>query len=798
MWVMKFGGSSLADARHIENCAALIAKRAQAGPTVAVLSAMKGVTNAIAAGIEDAVAGRSSAAVSDALAEKHLTVINQWQARFNLTAAPLVDTLERHLAGLRRDLEGVRLLRQCPPKVEARLLGVGERLSVRLMTALLEAQGLSALAIDPIESLVARGGYLDAEADIEATGKKLAELPLGESGRIGVAPGFIAGNEAGEQVTFGRNGSDYSAAVIAAALGAEACEIWTDVDGVYSANPADIPKARLIRRLSCREAMELSYFGAKVLHPKTIQPIARGRIACWIKNSRNPEAPGTLISDREPPSRRVKGVSRLDDAALVNIAGPGLKGVVGLSARLFGAIARAGVSVALMTQSSSEYCITICIPARDADRAVRLLGQEFQYELLHGRIEPIEAAPGRAVVSLVGDGMRSQKGVAARFFTALAHGDVNVEAIAQGSSESSISAVVRQEQAAAACAAIHRAFFETADIWPIEPAAAPPAADDVPSAGVAKAYAPATIGNFSVGFDALGAAVAPLDGDLLGDVVEAAFDDSVRGFKLDVTGPFADLLPPNPEDNILLGCLRAFDKALAQKRIQTKPVALRLEKNLPVCSGLGSSACSIVAGLRALNGLYGAPLDDEALLALMGGQEAKISGSLHYDNVGPAFLGGLQLMAAAGSRQCVRLPFFEDWLIIVAFPGLAVSTKEAREVLPEHYPRNVAIAHGARLATFVHALYRRDASLAAAAIGDLIAEPYRKHLLPRYDEAEAYLRRHGALAAGISGSGSSLFAIVDDEAAGRELTEWLAEHYKVNERAFARLCRLDRTGARLL
>ncbi len=796
MWVLKFGGSSQADITGLEHCAAIIVGRAQRGPVTAVLSAMQGVTDAIAAGIERARNGRAPDAMFDQLNAQHSAVIDALQQRYGQPAAPLFDELGRRMAALARDLEGVRLLRQCPADVEARLIGAGERLSVLLMAALLRAKGRDPFVVDPTAHIAAAGDALNADVNIGETRKRLTAIALDQK-PIALAPGFIAGNERGEQVTLGRNGSDYSAAVIAAACRAEGCEIWTDVDGVYTANPAAIPRARLVDRLSCREAMELSYFGAKVLHPKTIRPIARGAIPCWIKNTRRPAEPGTLIQDATVPSEKVKGVTLLDGVTTVNVSGPGMKGVVGMARRIFEAISAANASVALMTQSSSEYSITIFVASRDAERAKRHLEAEFQFELLHRWIEPLELLGDRVIVSLVGDGMRHRHGVAANLFAAMAEAGVNVEAIAQGSSESSISVAVRGEQAASAYAAVHRAFFED-EAPPQSVVPAPPTVTPSRGRSVAKAFAPASIGNFSVGFDVLGAAIHPIDGDRLGDVVIASFAAGDRPFQLEIDGPFADQLPPKPEDNLVASSWHAFERALAAKGFDRKPTAMRLEKNLPICSGLGSSSCSIVAALNALNELYGAPFQADELLAMMGEQEGKVSGSPHFDNVGPSYLGGLQLMAPFGGRRCTRLPFFDDWLIVVAYPGLAVSTKAARDALPAQYPKSAAIAHGAGLAAFIHALHSGEPEMAASAMQDLIAEPYRKDLLPNFEGVKQHLLGHGAIAAGISGSGSSLFAIVNDAKTGRSLTDWLARHYRVNDRAFARLCRLDEAGARLI
>ncbi|MDW2035517.1 aspartate kinase, partial [Vibrio sp. 665] len=240
-------------------------------------------------------------------------------------------------------------------------------------------------------------------------------------------PGFTAGNEKGELVTLGRNGSDYSAAVLAACLRADCCEIWTDVDGVYNCDPRLVEDARLLKSLSYQEAMELSYFGASVLHPKTIAPIAQFHIPCLIKNSFNPQGAGTLIGqDTGEDNLAIKGITTLNDLTMVNVSGPGMKGMVGMASRVFGAMSSAGVSIVLITQSSSEYSISFCIEADDKLKAQQVLADAFELELKDGLLEPVDFIDDVSIVTLVGDGMRTSRGVASRFFSSLAEVNVNI------------------------------------------------------------------------------------------------------------------------------------------------------------------------------------------------------------------------------------------------------------------------------------------------------------------------------------------------------------------------------------
>ncbi|MCL2894180.1 homoserine kinase [Brenneria tiliae] len=306
-----------------------------------------------------------------------------------------------------------------------------------------------------------------------------------------------------------------------------------------------------------------------------------------------------------------------------------------------------------------------------------------------------------------------------------------------------------------------------------------------------KVYAPASIGNVSVGFDVLGAAVSPLDGSLLGDCVSAVAADQ---FSLRCEGRFVAKLPDDPRQNIVYQCWERFCQEIGK----TIPVAMTLEKNMPIGSGLGSSACSVVAGLMAMNEFCGKPLDDTRLLTLMGELEGRISGSVHYDNVAPCFLGGIQLMLGEEGIISQPVPAFDDWLWVMAYPGIKVSTAEARAILPAQYRRQDCISHGRYLAGFIHACHTGQASLAAKLMKDVIAEPYRTKLLPGFAEARKAAQDIGALACGISGSGPTLFSVCDDMGSAQRLADWLRDNYLQNDEGFVHICRLDTTGARQL
>lgn len=304
-------------------------------------------------------------------------------------------------------------------------------------------------------------------------------------------------------------------------------------------------------------------------------------------------------------------------------------------------------------------------------------------------------------------------------------------------------------------------------------------------------YAPASMGNVGVGFDLLGAALAPIDGSLLGDRVTIAAADA--GVTLSQVGAWAHKLPNNPEDNIVYQCAVFFLKALGKEH---QGVALTLEKNLPVGSGLGSSASSVVAALYALNEHFERPYDKQALLELMGEFEGKISGSVHYDNVAPCYLGGMQLMLNVPGAICEAIPSFKQWYWVVAYPGISLSTAMMRKLMPEQYDKSVVIDFGRYLSAFVHASYQQNAQLAIQVLKDVLAEPYRAAAIPGYDNARVALAELGMLTTGISGSGPTLFSVTDDLATANAAKAWLEANYLTEAGGFAHVCRLDEQGTR--
>ncbi len=457
MLVQKFGGSSLATVEGFLAGADIIGNAASSEKVVVVLSAIYGVTDLLEGAIKAAVEGGDFKAVIDEISNKELSILKQ------LEEADLACPLARAFLGEQQQrlvirLEGTALLEQCPPEVRAEILSTGEGFSSRLMCDLLQGQGQSARWSDTGVLPLANDSYLDSLVDVEAAAPLLRQV-TGDDNRILVLPGFYGCNDLGRPQLLGRNGSDYSAASVAAALNARSCQIWKDVDGFFTADPAIVASAKCLQEASYEEAMELSYFGAKVISAKALTPLMSAAIPCEIRNTYHPDLAGTLIhADTEKPTV-VRGISHLDDVASITLQGGGMRGRVGVARRVMEALASQSISVLLIVQSSSEYSITLCVRSSEAKRASEALTETFHFELLHGLISGITLMDRRSVITLVGDGMRHYRGIAARFLSAISAAGVNVEVVAQGSTECAIAVVVEQQDAHAAVRACHTSLF---------------------------------------------------------------------------------------------------------------------------------------------------------------------------------------------------------------------------------------------------------------------------------------------------------------------------------------------------
>ena len=460
--VMKFGGTSMGDAQCIRRAAEIIAAAAQEGLVVAVVSAMGGVTNRLIRAAQTSAQGdeQTAASVTSELRAQHTTAISDLvkdpARRAELTVE--TESILQEVANLCR---GTALLRELTPRTLDAIASAGERLSARLLAASLSELGAPSVAIDATELIVTSSEHGQAEPLIEETAERASQrlMPLLTAGQVPVVTGFIGATMDGILTTLGRGGSDYSATILGAVLGAGEIIIWTDVDGVLSADPRLVPEARLLREISYAEAAELAFFGAKVLHPKTLRPVAEAGIPVWIRNSFAPAKPGTKITPTgRPVQSGVKAITSISNVSLITLGGAGIVGVIGVAAKTFAAVAAVRANVLLISQASSGNDICFIVESSDAEPVVRALRQAFAADLAHHQVEHITVDPHIAIVAVVGEKMRGTPGIAGRVFSALGNDDVNVIAVAQGSSEYNVSFVVAATAMQTAVIAIHREF----------------------------------------------------------------------------------------------------------------------------------------------------------------------------------------------------------------------------------------------------------------------------------------------------------------------------------------------------
>ncbi|MFZ5622850.1 MAG: aspartate kinase, partial [Gemmatimonadota bacterium] len=458
----KFGGASLADAAAIRHAASIITTALADAPPAVVVSAMAGVTDALLGMAARAGAGDHGAvrATAELLRDRHAEA-----ARALLPAGrvrrELLGQIEAAFAELETLARGLGILRELSPRTTDVLVARGERLSARLFAAVLSAAGRPARYVDALEVVHCDSAFGRASPDLARTDRQARKVlqPLIDRGIVPVVPGFLGRTPDGQLATLGRGGSDLTATLIGRALGARRISLWKDVPGLLTADPRIVPDARVIRQLNIREAAELAYYGAKVLHPRALIPLVGKSIPLFVRPFADPSSPGTEISGRNVSSKHpVKALSAALGQALVTVEGNGMLGVPGIASRAFAALHHAGISVSLITQASSEHSICFSVPEAHARIARDHLTQAFADEIRRGEIDGIAVQPGVATIAVVGLGMQGTPGVAARVFSALAGGGINVVAIAQGSSELNISVVVDQADAGAGLRRIHGAF----------------------------------------------------------------------------------------------------------------------------------------------------------------------------------------------------------------------------------------------------------------------------------------------------------------------------------------------------
>lgn len=460
MLVIKFGGTSMGSTAAIESVKKIVSEKLNKENCIVVVSAMSGTTDLLircgrmaASGSEDWVE------LLQQLEQRHLETIKsivpiQHQSH-------VLSFTKTYFNELEDILHGVALLKELSDRTLDRIMSFGELMSSRIITASFVLDGLPAVWKDARELILTNARYGAAEVDFATTNLQINNY-LQEGNSLTVIPGFIAREEGGTTTTLGRGGSDYTAAIIAGAVSASELEIWTDVTGIMTADPRWVANARTIPMITYKEAMELSHFGAKVIYPPTIQPVMHKNIPVWVKNTFDPQAHGTLIqSENLPTGETIRGLTSINKIALLSLEGSGMVGIPGFSKRLFEALATVRINVILITQSSSEHSICVAIDASQATKAKTVIDNTFAYEIKIGSIEPIAIEEDLSVIALVGEYMKSHPGISGKMFGTLGRNGVNVRAIAQGSSERNISAVISSLDVKKSLNVLHEEFFET-------------------------------------------------------------------------------------------------------------------------------------------------------------------------------------------------------------------------------------------------------------------------------------------------------------------------------------------------
>jgi len=455
MKILKFGGSSIADIEAINQTISIIKKRSEDDEVAVVFSAFGGVTESLLTCAQLAKRNdKSYQSILLDLEKRHLSLAKQLiPVQKQSHTLTYVKVRFNELEDL---LHGIFLIRECTAQTSDYVVSFGERISAYILSEALKENG--SIYLDAREVIRTNDRFGHAKVDFAATNALIVDYFKNVSG-LKVITGFIGATAMGETTTLGRSGSDYTAAIFAAALDAELLEIWTDVPGVMTADPKLVYSAITIPQLSYNEAMELSHFGAKVVFPATMQPAMRKKIPIYIKNTFEPSHPGTLICETSGEGKLIKGISSLSDISLLNIQGPGLVEVIGVSGRVFGALANAEVNVILISQASSEHSICIAIKTAEVIRAKEAIKQEFIHEIKAGEMDEVVVLADMSIIAIVGENMKHFPGASGRLFQSFGRNNINVSAIAQGSSELNISAVISKADLQKGLNALHEAFF---------------------------------------------------------------------------------------------------------------------------------------------------------------------------------------------------------------------------------------------------------------------------------------------------------------------------------------------------
>lgn len=461
--IMKFGGTSVGSAERIAQVAEIVRGEVNRGnQVVAVFSAMSGVTNILLGAAKDAANGNISRLLQtrDDLLKKHLRVIDTL-IKDQSAARQLEQTTTNAIDGFEDLVSSMYVLGEITPRATDAVGSLGERLIVPIAAQVFNELGLNAQRVDATQLIVTDDNFTSASPLMAETRARTREkiLPILEAGQVAVTTGFIGATKNGIITTLGRGGSDYTATILGNALDADQVQIWTDVNGVMTTDPRIVPEAVTMSEISYGEAAELSYFGAKVIHPKTITPAAEKNQPIRILNSFDPSHPGTLIvRDPRKNGSKISGITAIRDVSLVTVEGRGMQGVPGMAARVFSTVAREKINVLMISQSSSEQNICFIVETPSAPRAISALQSEFELDIARQNIERVWFQGEIVIVAVVASALKTTPGIAARVFGALADRNINVIAIAQGSSEYNLSLVVTAREADETVRAIHQAF----------------------------------------------------------------------------------------------------------------------------------------------------------------------------------------------------------------------------------------------------------------------------------------------------------------------------------------------------
>jgi aspartokinase/homoserine dehydrogenase 1 len=459
MKVLKFGGSSVANAENIQKVVAIVIANKE--PQIVVVSALGGVTDAlIKAGT---LAEKTDEVYKDVLQQLEKKHLDTARALLPVThQSSCLSMIKQQFNELEEICNSVFYLKELSPRTKDRIVSFGELLSSKIIAAFLQSKNADHAWLDSRQLIKTNANFGFAQVNFERTNKLIADTINASGKKLFMAPGFIASDENHNTTTLGRGGSDYTAAIYAAAINASSLEIWTDVSGMMTADPRWVPNAKSIARISYQEAMELSHFGAKVIYPPTIQPVAQKNIATWIKNTFAPNDGGTVIDNASMHEGDIiTGISSINEVALLSLEGSGMIGIPGFSKRLFEALANEKINVILITQSSSEHSICVAVNTNNANKAKHAVDKTFEIEIAQQKLEPLIVETEQSVIALVGDKMKSHTGISGRMFEALGRNGINVRAIAQGSSERNISAVIAHADIKKAVNVLHEAFFES-------------------------------------------------------------------------------------------------------------------------------------------------------------------------------------------------------------------------------------------------------------------------------------------------------------------------------------------------